>query len=90
MKRPAGRNPVPAFAFKNGPVVLGGAAMTEEDPIIIQMYISHYTAILKLTMDDGRRSCIERLLAEATSDLENAMEKSGSEHAHADVVSRIL
>ena len=39
--------------------------MTEEDPIIIRMYISHYTAILKLTMDDGKRSCIERLLAEA-------------------------
>jgi len=64
--------------------------MTEEDPIIIRMYISHYTAILKLTMDDGKRSCIERLLAEATSDLDNVMEKCGSEHTHACVVSRIL
>jgi hypothetical protein len=63
--------------------------MTEEDPIIIRMYISHYAAILKLTIEDGERSCIERLLAEATSDLANAM-KSGNEHAHAGVVSPIL
>jgi hypothetical protein len=64
--------------------------MTEEDPIIIRMYISHYAAILKLTIEDGERSCIERLLAEATNDLANAMEKSGNEHAHAGVVSPIL
>ena len=64
--------------------------MTEEDPIIIRMYISHYTAILKLTMDDEKRSCIERLLAETMRDLDNAEEKSDSEHAHTGVVSPIL
>jgi hypothetical protein len=40
-----------------------------EDPIIIQMNIAHYGAILKLRMGDEKRSFVERLLAEAKRDL---------------------
>ena len=43
--------------------------MQTEDPTIIQMNIAHYEALLKLDMDDGRRSVVERLLAEAKDDL---------------------
>jgi hypothetical protein len=44
-------------------------AMTEEDPIIIRMNISHYLEILKLNMDDAHRSGIQQLRAEARADL---------------------
>lgn len=40
-----------------------------EDPIIIQMNIAHYGAMLKLRMGDENRSFVERLLAEAERDL---------------------
>jgi hypothetical protein len=40
-----------------------------EDPIIIQMNIAHYGAILKLRMGDEKRSFVERLRAEAKKDL---------------------
>lgn len=42
--------------------------MTEE-PIIIQMNISHYGAMLKLHLDDQNRAILERLLAEAEQSL---------------------
>ena len=40
-----------------------------ESPKIIQMNIAHYEALLELDMDDGKRSVIERLLAEARKNL---------------------
>ena len=43
--------------------------MTEEDPFIIRMNIAHYNAMLKLDMNDEKRSVIEGLLAEAKKDL---------------------
>jgi hypothetical protein len=43
--------------------------MTEEDPTIIQMNIAHYRAMLKLDLDDAKRSIVERLLAEASHSL---------------------
>jgi hypothetical protein len=45
-----------------------GAAMTEE-PVIIEMNIAHYEALLKLDLDDGKRSTVNRLLAEAKEKL---------------------
>jgi hypothetical protein len=42
--------------------------MTEE-PVIIQMTIAHYGAMLKLDLDDKKRSMVERLLAEAEEHL---------------------
>jgi len=42
--------------------------MTEE-PIIIQMNIDHYRAMLTLHMDVEERSRVERLLREANSQL---------------------
>lgn len=36
-----------------------------ESPIIIEMNISHYRALLKLDIDDIKRSTIERMLAES-------------------------
>ena len=42
--------------------------MTEE-PVIIQMHIAHYREILKLDLDNEKRSIVERLLAEAKRDL---------------------
>ena len=47
--------------------------MTEE-PFIIQLNIDHYQAMLKLDLDDGKRSIVERLLADAGADLAEAME----------------
>jgi hypothetical protein len=40
-----------------------------EDPIFIQMNIAYYGAMLKLSMDDDKRSFVEQLLAEAKRDL---------------------
>jgi hypothetical protein len=40
-----------------------------EDPIFIQMSIAHYGAMLKLGMDDEKRSFVEQLPAEAKRDL---------------------
>lgn len=56
---------------------IGGEAMTE-DPFIIQINIAHYRAMLKLDMNDTKRSVIERLLAEAERNLRpaDALEES--------------
>jgi hypothetical protein len=43
--------------------------MIEEDPTIIQMNIAHYRTMLKLHLDDEKRSVVERLLAEASDSL---------------------
>jgi hypothetical protein len=40
-----------------------------EEPVIIQMNISHYRAMLKLEMDREQRSALERLLTKAEDDL---------------------
>jgi len=40
-----------------------------ESPIIIHMNISHYRELLKLNISAEKRSVIERLIAEAQSDL---------------------
>lgn len=40
-----------------------------EDPIIIQLNIAHYRAILQADTDGEKRSMIERLLAKAKTDL---------------------
>jgi hypothetical protein len=42
--------------------------MTEE-PSILQMNITHYRKLLKLDLDDEKRSVVERLLAEANEHL---------------------
>lgn len=42
--------------------------MTEE-PIIIEMNISHYGAMLKLDLDNKDRSIVEQLLAQAEANL---------------------
>ncbi len=49
-----------------------------ESPIIIQMNIAHYRAMLKLDMGDEKRSVVERLLAEAKSQLVLARRSSRS------------
>jgi len=41
----------------------------EENPNIIRMNISHYRELLKLDIDDVKRSTVKRLLAEATAAL---------------------
>lgn len=45
--------------------------MTEE-PTIIRMNIAHYGEMLKLDLDDEKRSVLERLLAEAKEHLVQA------------------
>jgi hypothetical protein len=45
-----------------------------DDPFTLQLNIDHYRTHLKLVMDEGKRSVIERLLAEARTDLVVAME----------------
>ena len=39
--------------------------MTDDERFIIKLNIAHYQAMLKLDIDDEKRSTIERLLAEA-------------------------
>jgi hypothetical protein len=46
--------------------------MTEE-PVILQMNISHYGAMLKLNLDDEKRSVVNRLLTEAKEHLALAL-----------------
>ncbi len=48
--------------------------MTEDDPFIIEMNITHYRELLKLDIDDQKRSVVERLLAEVESNLVLAKE----------------
>lgn len=42
--------------------------MTEE-PVIIEMNIAHYGALLALDLDNEKRSIVSRLLAEAEANL---------------------
>ena len=42
--------------------------MTEE-PVIIQMNVARYEAMLRLGLDDDKRSVLKRLLAEAKANL---------------------
>jgi hypothetical protein len=44
--------------------------MTEES-VITELNIAHYEALLKLDLDDSKRSTVNRLLAEATEQLEH-------------------
>jgi len=53
--------------------------MAEERPHIISMNIEHYRALLRLDMDDEKRSTIKRLLAEAEAALVRATSKSNNE-----------
>ena len=39
--------------------------MTNDERYIVKLNIAHYQAMLKLDIDDERRSVVERLLAEA-------------------------
>lgn len=39
--------------------------MTDDERYIIKLNIAHYQAMLKLDIDDGKRSTVKRLLAEA-------------------------
>ena len=39
--------------------------MTDDERFIIKVNIAHYEAMLKLRIDDEKRSTVERLLAEA-------------------------
>ena len=59
------------------PVSLTEGAVMTENPLIIQMNIAHYQAMLKLDMDGAKRSVIEKLLAKAKEDLALAMVESG-------------
>lgn len=47
-----------------------------ENPVIIQMNIAHYRALLKLDMDDIKRRTVEQLLAEANRELILARESN--------------
>ena len=38
--------------------------MTNDERFIIKLNIAHYQAMLKLNIDDDKRSTVERLLAE--------------------------
>jgi hypothetical protein len=40
-----------------------------EEPYILKMNIAHYRAVLTLRLDDNKRAAIQRLLAEAESEL---------------------
>jgi len=40
-----------------------------EDPVIIEMNIAHYEALLQAELDDGQRSLVQKLLAEAKKSL---------------------
>ena len=42
-----------------------GAAMTNDERHIIKLNIAHYQAMLKLDIDDEKRSTVARLIAEA-------------------------
>jgi hypothetical protein len=59
------------------PPLLGGAAMMDVpfSVFVTEMNIAHYKAMLKLDMDDAKRSVVERLLDEAKHNLVLAMRK---------------
>ena len=56
------------------PFLTKGVTVPMESPKIIQMNIAHYEALLKLAMDDGKRSVVERLRADARNNLALATE----------------
>jgi hypothetical protein len=49
--------------------------MTNDERYIIKLNIAHYQAMLKLDIDDEKRSVIARLLAEAEDVLATASKK---------------
>ena len=49
--------------------------MTNDERCIIKLNIAHYQAMLKLDIDDEKRSVIEALLAEAEDVLATASKK---------------
>jgi hypothetical protein len=49
--------------------------MTNDERYIIKLNIAHYQAMLKLGLDDEKRSAIERLLAEAEEVLKADLER---------------
>ena len=51
------------------PSSLGGAALSETDPVLIELKISHYGALLKLRLTARKRTIVEQLLGEARRDL---------------------
>jgi hypothetical protein len=48
-----------------------------EEPIVIEMNIAHYAAMLKLDLDHRKRSAVKRWLAEANKSLAQANEHGG-------------
>jgi hypothetical protein len=58
--------------------------MTEE-PVIIEMNIAHYGALLAFDLDDEKRSVVSRLLAEAKESLVLAIDlkksRTGADHS---------
>jgi hypothetical protein len=48
--------------------------MTNDERYIIKRNIAHYDALLKLDIDDEKRSMVEQLLAEAKEVLAAALE----------------
>ena len=46
--------------------------MSEGDPVLIELKISHYGALLKLSLSARKRSIVEQLLGEARRDLMRA------------------
>ena len=63
--------------------------MTEE-PVIIEMSIAHYGALLRLDLDDDERSIVKRLLAEAKESLVLATEQRKQHERRAQVLSVIV
>ena len=48
-----------------------------EEPIVIEMNIAHYAAMLKLDLDHRKRAAVKRWLAEANKNLAQANEHGG-------------
>ena len=57
--------------------------MTDDEQFIIKVNIAHYQAMLKLHIDDEKRSMVERLLAEAEEAM--AMDSKTQQQAKAAV-----
>lgn len=61
--------------------------MTKDEQYVIKLNTSHYQAMLRLDIDDEKRSAVERLLAEAeamlaTNSKEPRQSKSGDENGN--------
>jgi hypothetical protein len=61
-----------------------------EEPVIIEMSIAHYGALLRLDLDDDKRSIVKRLLAEAKESLVLATEQRKQQERRAQVLSVIV